>query len=95
MLWADAIVFGSPVYMGTMTAQLKAVFDRARPLWIMENALSHKVAAAVAVGAAVVRFWFVGSVVWVATGTELEPSVVDNSLVQADSTSMRKPRMVS
>ncbi len=50
MLWADAIVFGSPVYMGTMTAQLKAVFDRARPLWLMENALSRTVAAAVVVG---------------------------------------------
>lgn len=50
MLWADAIVFGTPVYMGTMTAQLKAVFDRARPLWRMDNALSRKVAAAVAVG---------------------------------------------
>jgi multimeric flavodoxin WrbA len=50
MLWADAIVFGTPVYMGTMTAQLKAVFDRARPLWLMDNALSRKIAAAVAVG---------------------------------------------
>jgi len=50
MLWADAIVFGTPVYMGTMTAQLKAVFDRARPLWLMDNALSTKVAAAIAVG---------------------------------------------
>ena len=50
MLWADAIVFGTPVYMGTMSAQLKAVFDRARPLWIMDNALSRKVAAAIAVG---------------------------------------------
>jgi multimeric flavodoxin WrbA len=50
MLWAEAIVFGSPVYMGTMTAQLKAIFDRARPLWAMDNALSTKVAAAVVVG---------------------------------------------
>jgi multimeric flavodoxin WrbA len=50
MVWADAIVFGTPVYMGTMTAQLKAVFDRARPLWLMDNALSRKVAAAIAVG---------------------------------------------
>jgi len=50
MLWAEGIVFGSPVYMGTMTAQLKAVFDRARTLWRMENALSRKVAAAVTVG---------------------------------------------
>ncbi len=50
LLWADAVVFGSPVYMGTMTAQLKAVFDRARPLWGMNNALSQKAAAAVVVG---------------------------------------------
>src|SRR5574340_970001 len=50
LLWAEAIVFGTPVYMGTMSAQLKAVFDRARPLWRMDNALSRKVAAAVAVG---------------------------------------------
>ena len=50
LLWADAIVFGSPVYMGTMSAQLKAVFDRSRPLWGMENALSTKAAAAVVVG---------------------------------------------
>jgi len=48
--WAEAIVFGSPVYMGTMSAQLKAVFDRARPLWLMNNALSTKVAAGVTVG---------------------------------------------
>ena len=28
---ADAVVFGSPVYMGTMIAQLKTVFDRFYP----------------------------------------------------------------
>jgi len=50
MLWAEAIVFGTPVYMGTMSAQLKAVFDRCRPLWRMDNALSRKVASALAVG---------------------------------------------
>jgi len=50
LLWADAVLFGTPVYMGGMTAQLKAVFDRARPLWLMDNALSRKVAAAVSVG---------------------------------------------
>ena len=50
MVWADAIVFGTPVYMGTMTAQLKAVFDRSRPLWRMDNALSTKACAALAVG---------------------------------------------
>jgi len=46
MLWADAIVFGTPVYMGTITAQLKAVFDRTRPLCRLDNALSSKAAAA-------------------------------------------------
>jgi len=50
MLWADAIVFGTPVYMGTMSAQLKAVFDRARPLWLMDNSLSKKIASAISVG---------------------------------------------
>jgi len=48
--WADAIVFGSPVYMGGMTAQLKAIFDRARPLWRKPGALLGKPAAAVVVG---------------------------------------------
>jgi len=50
MQWADAIVFGSPVYMGTMTSQLKAVFDRARSLWRQPGGLLHKAAAAVVVG---------------------------------------------
>lgn len=50
MLWADAIVFGTPVYMANMSAQLKAVLDRCRPLWRRSNLLSHKVAAAIAVG---------------------------------------------
>ncbi len=50
MQWADAIVFGSPVYMGTMSAQLKAVFDRARPLWRKPGGLLNKPAAALTVG---------------------------------------------
>ena len=50
MQWADTIVFGSPVYMGLMTAQLKAVFDRARPLWRKRGGLLQKAAAAVVVG---------------------------------------------
>jgi multimeric flavodoxin WrbA len=50
MQWADAIAFGSPVYMGTMSAQLKAVFDRARPLWRKPGGLLNKPAAAVTVG---------------------------------------------
>jgi len=50
MQWADIIVFGSPVYMGTMTAQLKCIFDRARSLWRVPGGLLHKGAAAVVVG---------------------------------------------
>ena len=50
MKWADAIVFGSPVYMGTMTSQLKAIFDRARSLWRQPGGLLQKAAAAVVVG---------------------------------------------
>ncbi|MFQ5810788.1 MAG: flavodoxin family protein [Armatimonadota bacterium] len=49
-VWADAIVFGTPVYMGGMSAQLKAVIDRTRPLWIRDNALQNKFASAIAVG---------------------------------------------
>ena len=50
--WADAIVFGTPVYLNSMTAQLKAVLDRMRPLWWMGRKLSGKVIAVVTVGAA-------------------------------------------
>jgi len=49
--WADAIVFGTPVYLNSMSAQLKIVLDRFRPLWWQDNALSGKVAAVVTVGA--------------------------------------------
>jgi multimeric flavodoxin WrbA len=48
--WADAIVFGSPVYMGTMSAQLKAVFDRARSLWRKEGGMLNKPAGVLVVG---------------------------------------------
>jgi len=47
---ADAIVFGTPVYMGGLSAQLKAVIDRTRPLWRRDNALQNKFASAIAVG---------------------------------------------
>ncbi len=50
MQWAEAIVFGTPVYMGTMTAQLKCIFDRARSLWREPGGMLHKGAAAVVVG---------------------------------------------
>ncbi len=49
-VWAEAIVLGTPVYMGGMSAQLKAVIDRTRPLWRRENALQNKFASAIAVG---------------------------------------------
>ncbi|TYQ15458.1 UNVERIFIED_CONTAM: multimeric flavodoxin WrbA [Acetivibrio alkalicellulosi] len=46
---ADGILFGSPSYFGTVTAQLKAFFDKTRMLR-SEKALYNKVAAAVSVG---------------------------------------------
>jgi len=36
--WCDTIVFASPVYFGTMTAQLKAVIDR---MWAWFNLPDH------------------------------------------------------
>lgn len=48
---ADGIVLGSPVYFGTISAQLKAFFDKTRKLR-GEKALYNKVAAGVTVGAA-------------------------------------------
>ncbi|HEY3374817.1 MAG TPA: NAD(P)H-dependent oxidoreductase [Candidatus Aquicultor sp.] len=47
---ADAIVLGSPVYFGTVSAQLKAIFDKSRKLR-SEKGLAGKVGAAVSVGA--------------------------------------------
>jgi multimeric flavodoxin WrbA len=47
---ADAIVVASPVYFGCMTAQLKALFDRTRPLRRHGFLLSGKVGGAIAVG---------------------------------------------
>ncbi len=44
---ADAVVFGSPVYMYNLTAQLKAVMDRCYQIY--PNGLSGKKAAFVAV----------------------------------------------
>lgn len=47
---ADGLIIGSPVYFGTMTAQLKIFVDRSRPLR-SRFALSKTVAGAIAVGA--------------------------------------------
>lgn len=47
---ADAIVFGSPVYFGSMCAQLKCVFDKTRSLR-GKNVLLGKIGLAVSCGA--------------------------------------------
>lgn len=47
---ADGIIFGSPVYFGSISAQLKAFFDKSRKLR-GEKSLCNKVAAGVTVGA--------------------------------------------
>lgn len=48
---ADGIIFGSPVYFGTVSAQLKAFWDKTRKLR-SDQALINTVGAAVTVGAA-------------------------------------------
>lgn len=50
MVWADAIVFASPTYMAGMSAQMKTLMDRTRPLWIKGNCLQSKTASFIAVG---------------------------------------------
>ena len=47
---ADGIIVGSPVYFGTVSAQLKAFWDKARYMWT-DKVLLNKVGGAVAVGA--------------------------------------------
>ncbi|MBN1322640.1 MAG: flavodoxin family protein [Methanotrichaceae archaeon] len=47
---AAAVVVASPVYFGTVTAQLKAIFDRTLPLRRQGMQLQDKVGAAIAVG---------------------------------------------
>jgi len=47
---ADAIVMGSPVYFGSVSAQLKAFFDKTRKLR-GEKAFCNKIACGVTVGA--------------------------------------------
>ncbi len=46
---ADGIIIGSPVYFGNVTAQLKIIIDRSRPLRI-DFKLKDKVGGAIAVG---------------------------------------------
>jgi multimeric flavodoxin WrbA len=49
---ADGIIVASPVYFGSITAQLKAVFDRTIPLRRQGFKLKDKVGCAIAVGGA-------------------------------------------
>ncbi|HET7326486.1 MAG TPA: NAD(P)H:quinone oxidoreductase [Nocardioidaceae bacterium] len=45
MLWADAVIFGSPTRYGAMTSQLKQFIDQLGPLWA-EGKLVDKVYSA-------------------------------------------------
>ncbi|MDM7935230.1 MAG: flavodoxin family protein [Methanothrix sp.] len=47
---ADGIIVASPVYFGTVTAQLKALFDRTIPLRRQGFKLKDKIGCAIAVG---------------------------------------------
>ncbi|MDP4181986.1 MAG: flavodoxin family protein [Bacillota bacterium] len=46
---ADGIILGSPVYFGSVTGQLKAMFDKSRK-YRVEKAFYNKVAAGITVG---------------------------------------------
>ncbi|HEC57100.1 MAG TPA: flavodoxin family protein [Candidatus Syntrophoarchaeum butanivorans] len=51
LLWADAIIIGTPVYQGTVSGQAKVLMDRCRALVARDiHALKGKAGAAVAVG---------------------------------------------
>jgi len=50
LLEYDAFLFATPVYMGTMNAQMKAFLDRLRPIWVRAQALTGKVGGVIAVG---------------------------------------------
>jgi multimeric flavodoxin WrbA len=39
---ADAVLISSPVYFGSITAQLKAAIDRCQPLWVKKYILKKK-----------------------------------------------------
>ncbi|VUT26045.1 MAG: Iron-sulfur flavoprotein [Candidatus Methanolliviera sp. GoM_oil] len=51
LLWADAMLIGTPVYQGTLSGQTKTMLDRLRALVAKDPAaLRNKVGAAAAVG---------------------------------------------
>ena len=39
---ADGVIISSPVYFGSITAQLKAMIDRCQPLWVEKYVLKKK-----------------------------------------------------
>ena len=47
---ADAIIVSSPVYFGTISSQIKALFDRTLPLRRNNFQLKDKIGAAIAIG---------------------------------------------
>ena len=49
MLWADAIIFASPSYFGSVPGVLKNLMDRSRPLKMDGHRLGNKVASALSV----------------------------------------------
>jgi multimeric flavodoxin WrbA len=51
MVWADAFLFGSPVYQGNITGQLKTLLDRTRAILAKDvGVLEGKVGAGIAIG---------------------------------------------
>lgn len=52
LIWSNAMVLGTPVYMQTLNAQMKAMLDRCRPIGRkLGNKLRFKIGGAIAVGA--------------------------------------------
>lgn len=50
LLWAGGMIFGTPVYMQTLNAQMKALMDRCRPFIRLGSILRFKIGGALTVG---------------------------------------------
>ena len=49
--WADAYIFGSPVYQGNISGQLKTLFDRTRAILAQDiHVFENKIGAGLAIG---------------------------------------------
>jgi multimeric flavodoxin WrbA len=89
LIEADGIIFGSPVYFGGVTAQLKAFMDRTQPLLRysknkFKNCLRNKVGGALVVGGnrnggleatiqGIHHYCFIQDMVVVGTGPDEQP----------------------